>query len=148
MGFKGVKIIWACFLWWCENVSSGICQQQRPRPAALWSGPSLSTNRIRYYRMYEWGAKALMILWTYQDGLNLNFWPMMEGAFPHDLAQIRRAYIFIIFILFPRFFTKAWLEFHHADWQTKMQNVKLCFSGITSKINLPSLGTHKINSGK
>ena len=39
--------------------------QIRLRRCSIWSGPSLSTNRISgYYRVYEWRAKAWMILCT------------------------------------------------------------------------------------
>ena len=39
--------------------------QIRLHGCAVWSGPSLSANRIiGYYRTYEWRAKALMILCT------------------------------------------------------------------------------------
>ena len=55
--------IWAVL---CENVSLDIYRQWRPRSAcAVWSGPSLSANRItEYYRMYKWRAKVRLILWA------------------------------------------------------------------------------------
>ena len=40
-----------------------MCVPHHMKIRAVWSGPSLSTNRIiAYYRMYEWRAKAQMIL--------------------------------------------------------------------------------------
>ena len=53
----------------CENVSSGICGQWRPRSACASALSDqdllLSANWITgYYRMYEWRAKARMILCT------------------------------------------------------------------------------------
>ena len=86
VGFKGVKIISACFhddnIFICKVIIFGrrhakVCfrayadregpdQSVHPR-----SGPGLSANRIiGYYRIYKWGAKVLVGLCA-QDDLNL-----------------------------------------------------------------------------
>ena len=41
--FRSSSFIWAAP---SQNVSSGICRQWRRRSGAVWSGPSLSANRI------------------------------------------------------------------------------------------------------
>ena len=45
---------------WSTKAQISLCIR-----VALWSGPSLSANKIiRYYRMYKWRAKARVILWA------------------------------------------------------------------------------------
>ena len=62
----------------CKNMSS----------STVWSGPSLSTNRIiRYYRMYEWKAKALMILCACAGWADMRILHLLEGIFWLDTAH-------------------------------------------------------------
>ena len=53
-------------IWPCENVSSGKCGQLRPRlsyaSAQSHQGYHCPLTVIAYYRLYEWQAKAQMIL--------------------------------------------------------------------------------------
>ena len=59
------------------------------RIRAVWSGPSLSANRIvGYYRMYEWSAKARMTIRLAHYDPNLCNLRMLEGTFSLDAAHI------------------------------------------------------------
>ena len=61
---------------------------------AVWSGPSLSANRIiGYYRMYEWSAKYPDDTLSMRRMIGMRILRMFEGAFPLDAAHIaiRRA---------------------------------------------------------
>ena len=58
------------------------------RIRAVWSGPSLSANRISgYYKMYEWRAKARMILCACAGWSDSTHFCMFEGTFSHDAAH-------------------------------------------------------------
>ena len=93
--FKVNINVWNILIWAapCENVSSDICRQRRPwSDCAVWSGSPLSAKRIiKYYRMYEWRAKARMKLLCHvhaQNDLNLRILRMFEGKLSLHAAHI------------------------------------------------------------
>ena len=58
------------------------------RIRAVWSGPTLSANRIiRYFRMYQWRANARMKLCMRLMNQNLCIVRMLENTFSTGAAQ-------------------------------------------------------------
>ena len=64
---------------------------------AVWSGPSLSTNRIiGYYRMLEWRAKTWMILCVCVDGLSLSISTCLKALFHLTWSTLSSKYSFFL----------------------------------------------------
>ena len=76
---KVVNFLWAAP---CENVSSDIYKQQRPRS-------SLSTNRIiGYYRMFQWRAKTRMIRFACAQWSECTFCACPKARFALSVTRI------------------------------------------------------------